>query len=197
MIDLEADLLPDIAPSFSVRCISGERMDRDMDKVADYCAQEIRRASRQFIDSTYGTNTASTIDPNKPLNAAELHRAAVTLQLKMLEVMQDPEQELEDWIEAREMERENEVEKWLRQNPLPDDAVYASAEENGLKQDTIFFREEQSKRTRKRSYKHEMAHHIQRHRVASALYDAETVVCNERNGFRVRHEISKRVEGKV
>lgn len=107
-------------------------------------------------------------DADKPLNGLEIHQARVAMCLKMVQKME-----------------------------LGAEGAYLPEEEAANFLPAIFLDQNLSRKRKRRAAVHEIAHHLQRTRVAVALYDAETVTCNELEGMQIRHEIARETDAMV
>ena len=152
----------DPAPSCDTRTVPAERIRADKERIAAFCAREIRREARRAIGEVYNVADA---DQDKPLNGLEVHQARVAMCLKMVQKME-----------------------------LGTDGAYLPEEEAANFLPAIFLDKGLSRPNKRRAAVHEMAHHLQRTRVALALYDAESVACPDLDGRTMRHEIARMTE---
>lgn len=142
--------------------LSKDEVHRDTRKVVDFCADEIR--------------AAAGVPRKRPLNANEIHNAAVNKLLELVEVQEqikltDGEEELAE--------------------------LYQNQDELATELETVMVQAGTSEKRKGRTRVHEMATKLQRTEVAQKLYDVDFVICKYLDGRRVRHDNAVRVEQEV
>ena len=153
--------------------VSAARIHADEGKVAHFCASEIRREFYRQAEREEDVKDYFDRDPDRPLNANELHMALVSMTLVLVERTKGTG----DCSEV--------------------DAFYTAEEESTRHGASVSMTRGLSKFRKRKALAHEMAQHLQRARVAPALYGAERVVCNALDGRAIRHNVSTAVEDLV
>ncbi len=149
---------------FTVRRLSAAEVKNDKPRIARYVAGEIRRQARRFSHEATPPHVECK-EGDAPLNAMELHRAAVAMTLHLTTAIEDG----------------HDI-----------GAAYIPEEEASCA--SIVLSKNAPMSQRKREMAHEMGHHIVKTKVADALYNADVVECPELCGEQFRHELCSDVE---
>lgn len=128
--------------------------DGDRERVAVYVSDEIRASVGDYIPHA------------KPMDATELHLAAATMALRLIQLS----------------------------NVEGHGGAYIPEEETEYLLPTIIITRGMPEHRRRRVLAHEIANHLMRTRVAPDLYHVDEVICFGQDNRVVRHQIAQHVE---